>query len=219
MLNETPETMEPSKKQPSLRRFIFVFFLGALCFLVTQVFTRVPLLNWLQGEPGFLVWAMSYPVFSGVMIAFTAGIFEESGRFAFKALAIKPAKSRISEPVIFGLGHGICEAVWIFSAFWGSISLLQPSQLILPVVERLLAITIHVGFSVMIWNGFQLDKRVRYLILAIAGHGIVDALIPLAGKFGWGVFALEGMIAGIAALLLSYVFYSKKYYRKEESYE
>ncbi len=86
-------------------------------------------------------------------------------------------------------------------------------------VERLLAITIHVGFSVMIWNGFQLDKRVRYLILAIAGHGMVDALIPLAGKFGWGVFALEGMIAGIAALLLSYVFYSTKYYRKEESYE
>ena len=176
-------------------------------------------MNWLQGEPGFLVWAMSYPVFSGVMIVFTAGIFEESGRFAFKALAIKPAKSRISEPVIFGLGHGICEAVWIFSAFWGSISLLQPSQLILPVVERLLAITIHVGFSVMIWNGFQLDKRVRYLILAIAGHGMVDALIPLAGKFGWGVFALEGMIAGIAALLLIYVFYSKKHYRKEETYE
>ena len=174
MQNETPETIEPSKKQPSLRRFIFVFFLGALCFLVTQVFTRVPLLNWLQGEPGFLVWAMSYPVFSGVMIAFTAGIFEESGRFAFKALAIKPAKSRISEPVIFGLGHGICEAVWIFSAFWGSISLLQPSQLILPVVERLLAITIHVGFSVMIWNGFQLDKRLRYLVLAILIHGMVD---------------------------------------------
>ena len=48
---------------------------------------------------------------------------------------------------------------------------------------------------------------------------MVDALIPLAGKFGWGVFALEGMIAGIAALLLSYVFYSKRYYRKEESYE
>ena len=105
MLNDTPETIEPSKKQPSLRRFIFVFFLGALCFLVTQVFTRVPLLNWLQGEPGFLVWAMSYPVFSGVMIAFTAGIFEESGRFAFKALAINPAKSRISEPVVFKSAH------------------------------------------------------------------------------------------------------------------
>jgi len=219
MLNETPETIEPIKKQPSFRRFVFVFFLGALCFLITQVFTRVPLLNWIQGEPGFLIWSMTYPLFSGVLIPFTAGIFEESGRFAFKSLALKPAQSQISEPIIFGLGHGLCEVVWIFSAFWGSISLLQPSQLILPVVERLLAIAIHVGFSMMIWNGFQLDKRVRYLILAIAGHGLVDAFIPLAGKFGWGVFALEGIIAVIAGLLLIYVFYSKKYYRKEESYE
>ena len=219
MLNETPEPTVSVNKQPSAWRFLLVFFLGALCFLVSQVFTRVPLLGWLQSEPGFMLWAMSYPLLSGILVAFTAGIFEESGRFAFKALAIKPAHSRISEPVIFGLGHGLCEAVWIFSMFWGSISILQPSQLILPVVERLLAITIHVGFSVMIWNGFQLDKRLRYLVLAILIHGMVDAMIPLAGKFGWGVLALEGIVAGFAALSLIYVFYSIKYYQKEESDE
>lgn len=208
-----------NKKYKHYWRFVLVFLLGALCFLVSQVFTRVPLLGWLQSEPGFMLWAMSYPLLSGILVALTAGIFEESGRFAFKALALIPARSRISEPVVFGLGHGICEAVWIFSMFWGSISILQPSQLILPVLERLLAITIHVGFSVMIWNGFQLDKRLRYLVLAIAIHGMVDAMIPLVGSIGWGVLALESVITGFAALSLIYVFYSRKYYKEEESHE
>jgi len=219
MLTETPTVLQPVKKNTTYWRLALAFFLGVLCFLVTQVFTRVPLLNWLQGEPDFIVWAMSIPLLSGMLIALTAGIFEESGRFAFKALALKPARTQIWEPIVFGLGHGLCEAVWMFSAFWELIDLLQPTQLILPVVERVLAITMHVGFSVIIWNGFQLNQRVRYLVLAILAHGVVDALIPLAGRFGWGVMALEGILAGVAGLLLIYTIYSKKYYRKEDSHE
>ncbi len=219
MITEIPETPQPVKKQRSVWRAILVFFLGALCFLITQVFTRVPLLGWLQSEPGFILWAMSIPLLSGMLIALTAGIFEESGRFAFKALFLKPAHTRIWEPVIFGLGHGLCEAIWMFSMVWGSISVLQPSQLILPIAERVFAITMHVGFSVMVWNGFQLEKRIRYLVLAILAHGAVDALIPLAGMFGWGVLALEGILAVVAGLLLIYMIYSRKYYRKEVSYE
>ena len=219
MVTEIPETPQPVRRQASAWRLLIVFFLGALCFLVTQVFTRVPLLGWLQGEPGFILWAMSMPLLIGMLIALTAGIFEESGRFAFKALFMKSAHTRIAEPVIFGLGHGLCEAVWMFSMVWGAISLLEPSQLILAVVERVLAITMHVGFSVMIWNGFQLDKRIRYLALAILAHGAVDALIPLAGALGWGVLALEGMLAVVAGLLLVYVFHSRKFYKEEVSYE
>lgn len=219
MLTETPTVLQPVKKNTTYWRLALVFFLGVLCFLVTQVFTRVPLLNWLQGEPDFIVWAMSIPLLSGMLIALTAGIFEESGRFAFKALALKPARTQIWEPIVFGLGHGLCEAVWMFSAFWELIDLLQPTQLILPVVERVLAITMHVGFSVIIWNGFQLNQRVRYLVLAILAHGVVDALIPLAGRFGWGVMASEGILAGVAGLLLIYTIYSRKYYRKEDSHE
>jgi len=219
MITEIPEIPQPVRKQPSTWQLAIVFFLGALCFLITQVFTRVPLLGWLQSEPGFILWGMSIPLLSGMLIALTAGIFEETGRFTFKALFLKPAHTRIVEPVLFGLGHGLCEAVWIFSAFWGSISLLQPAQLILPVFERMLAITMHVGFSVMVWNGFQLDKRIRYLVLAILVHGAVDALIPLAGMFGWGVLALEGILAGLAGLSLIYVFHSRKYYKEEVSHE
>lgn len=219
MLTDIPDTPQPIKKHLSPRRIVLVFFLGALCFLITQVFTRVPLLSWLQAEPDFLLLATSYPLISGILIALTAGIFEESGRFAFKAVALKPARARISEPVIFGLGHGLCEAVWMFSIFWDSISILGFPILVVPVVERLLAITLHVGFSVLIWNGFQLNKRFHYLLMAILAHGMVDALIPLAGKLGWGVLAMEGIVAVFAGLSLIYVFHSRKYYKEEVSHE
>jgi uncharacterized membrane protein YhfC len=219
MTTEIVETPQPVEQQLSPWRFVLVFILGALCFLVTQVFTRVPLLGWLQGEPGFILWVMFIPLISGMLIALTAGIFEESGRFAFKTLFLKPAHTRLLEPVLFGLGHGLCEAVWIVILFRDSFAMLQPTEFILPVTERLLAITLHVGFSVMIWNGFQLNQRFRYLVFAVLAHGMVDAMIPLAGSFGWGVLALEGVVAGFAALSLIYIFYSKKYYQKEESHE
>jgi len=47
----------------------------------------------------------------------------------------------------------------------------------------------------------------------------VDAMIPLAGKLGWGVLVLEGIVASFAAFALVYIYYSKKYYRKEVSHE
>ncbi len=218
MITDIPKNRHRNMKTVSIWRIVFVFFLGVLCFLVSQVFTRVPLLAWLQKQPGFMLWVMSFPLLGSVLVGMSAGVFEESGRFVFKALAIRPARSRIWEPIVFGLGHGLCEAVWLFTTAWTTLSSMDPSQLILPVVERLLAITIHVGFSVMIWNGFQLDERWRYLVFAILAHGLVDTLIPLAGKFGWGVLQLEGMVAGVAALLLVYVFYSRKYYLKEDAY-
>lgn len=215
MVNEIPQIQQSQEKPRSTWRVIFVFSLGVLCFLLTQVFTRVPLLTWLQKQPAFMLWIMSFPLLGSVLVAMSAGVFEESGRFLVKALAIRPARTRIWEPIVFGLGHGLCEAVWLFSSIWSMIGLMGPSELILPVVERLLAVTMHVGFSVMIWNGFQLDKRLRYLLIAILVHGLVDALIPLAGKLGLGVLQLEVLFAGIAVLLLFYTIYSRKYYQKE----
>jgi len=71
-----PLDLPPTDKKVTPRwRFVLVFFLGVLCFLVSQVFTRVPLLGWLQSDPGFMLWAVSYPLLSGILVAITAGVF------------------------------------------------------------------------------------------------------------------------------------------------
>lgn len=219
MLSQKTETINIDSKNLTIWRGLLVFVLGAACFLITQVFTRVPLLGWIQKQPGFILWAVSVPLLSGILIALTAGLFEEVGRFAIKALALKPARSQFWEPIVFGLGHGICEAVWVFSSAWGMLALVQPSQLVLPIIERLLAITMHIGFSVTIWNGFQHYQRIKYLLIAILAHGLVDAAIPLAGRLGWGVLQLESLFALFATAMIIYVVYSKKYYQEKENYE
>jgi len=53
------------------------------------------------------------PVLIGVLIALTAGIFEETFRYLFKLFFLKPDKCEISQPIIFGLGHGISEVCMI----------------------------------------------------------------------------------------------------------
>ena len=139
MLTENPETIQTPAIPQSIWKIFIVFLLGALCFLVTQILTRVPLLGWLENQTGFLLWVMSYPLFTGILIAMSAGIFEESGRFAFKALVIKPTKSQFWEPVVFGLGHGLCEAVWLLSC-----SCLQPAKL------KSMSVTIRVSWYLMV---------------------------------------------------------------------
>ena len=98
---ELSETNRLPEKPRIFWRVLLVFTLGVVCFLFTQVFTRVPLLGWLQDQTGFVVWAMAYPILSGVLVALSAGVFEESGRFAIKALALKPANSPQWEPIVF----------------------------------------------------------------------------------------------------------------------
>jgi len=214
--SEADQKLKPPKKP---QRVLVVFLLGALCFLISQVFTRILLLGWLQKQPGIVAWMISFPLLSGVLIALSAGLFEESGRFIFKALAIKPDKAPYWEPIVFGLGHGLSEAVWVLRPMFGIMQLIGLDQLTLPILERLLAIVMHIGFSVLVWNGFQLNKRWQYLLIAILAHGLVNTFIPLAARWGWDVVKLETLFAVAAGFLLIYVIHSRKNYQKEESHD
>ena len=219
MIDEYSKANEKPQTQKKTQRVLVVFLLGALCFLISQVFTRIPLLGWLQKQPGIVAWMISFPLLIGVLIALSAGLFEESGRFIFKAIAIKPEKAPYWEPIVFGLGHGLCEAVWVLRPLFGIMQLTGLDQFTLAILERLLAIVMHIGFSVLVWNGFQLNKRWQYLLIAILAHGLVNTFIPLAARWGWDVLQLETLFAVAAGFLLIYVIHSRKNYQKEESHE
>lgn len=219
MVEQDSKVPKVGQHHESVGRIALVFVLGTLCFLLTQVFTRIPLISWLQKQPGFMLWAITFPLFSGVMLALSAGAFEEVGRFLFKSVLLKPSRSPLWEPVVFGLGHGLCEAVWLFLPMRSMVGLIAPDELALPVFERVLAISMHIGFSVIVWNGFQMDQRWRYLVCAILLHGLVDALIPLSAYVGWGMLVLEGILAVIACLFMLYVIFAKRFYLKEDKDE
>lgn len=82
---------------------------GALVFLVFQILTRIQLINYLSTMDWFAEMAESM-IFLIFFFAFTAGIFEEVGRYlGFKF----PLKNHLSwkNGVAFGIGHGGFEAI------------------------------------------------------------------------------------------------------------
>ena len=96
-----------------MRKKTLYFVLGFLCFLISQLLLRLPPLQKLQQTTGFTLAYIMNPVLIGVLIALTAGIFEETFRYLFKLFFLKPDKCEISQPIIFGLGHGISEVCMI----------------------------------------------------------------------------------------------------------
>lgn len=126
--------------------------LGALCFAISQIFIRIPLLNRLIEESRFIIFYQNNILFTGFLIALSVGVFEEGGRFFFKKILIGPKESAALEPFLFGLGHGLCEAIYLLGPF----VFVYPLTMLLPAIfERLIAIVLHISFSFIIWNGFQ----------------------------------------------------------------
>lgn len=96
--------------------------LGFLSFLVSQVLTRIPLLQFFSAQPWYQQFAADSPYLLGILLAFTAGLFEESARLGGAALLgprkpdypggpPRPGWRSWQGALSFGLGHAFCEVV------------------------------------------------------------------------------------------------------------
>lgn len=195
-----------------MKRKIMLFFLGALCFILSQPLLRLPILNYIQNDTKFLLFYSANALLIGIIIAFSAGIFEEGARFIFRSFLPTP-KLGIIEPIMFGLGHGLAEALIIILPYLFKVPI---SSLYVAFLERFLAIILHIGLTVIIWNGFQLNKRFIYLFLAIFIHGFVNSLIPIFQLTPYWVILVESSLAIIDVCIIIYIWGSKKYYLKEK---
>ena len=192
---------------------ILWFLLGSACFIVSQPLLRIPILQHMQNSTKFLLAYNLNPLLIGILIALSAGIFEEGFRFIFKQFLIKPSKCSFRQPIIFGLGHGITEAIILIVPILFYVPI---SQLGLALLERILAIILHVNLTIIVWNGFQKNRRVLYLLIAVILHGFVNSLIPLLSPFANSVLLIEGSLAVIDVFLIFYSYKSRKLYSKEE---
>ncbi len=63
-----------------------------------------------------------------------------------------------------------------------------------PLLERLLAMTLHVICSMMVWRAFE-KHNAGYVVLAIAYHALLDFGAVTARQYNWSVEAMEGAFA------------------------
>lgn len=86
----------------------FSLFVGVLIFFVFQVIVRIPIIQILEAVIG-LSTLMPYYVYV-LVLSFTAGLFEESGRYLAFSVFLKN-KRDFKDGLAYGIGHGGIEAI------------------------------------------------------------------------------------------------------------
>jgi len=215
------------------RKLEFVWksvLIGALIFLIFQVLTRVPLIGYLSQKIWFKELQMKHFVLYGFLLALTAGLCEEIGRFiGFKFFL----KSHLTweNGIGYGIGHGGLESVTFVginyliylivsvvkntghslpSVFQPAMSLLTqtPSyQFLLGGIERVFALTVQIGFSLIVLYAVK-NKRFSFLLLAVLLHTLLDFTAVLLSK---NVLLAESVVGIFAIISFMWIFKSRKY--------
>lgn len=200
------------------RHRLYIFLLGVMSFTFSQILLRIPLLNFLGTHGSFIKFQMMHPLLYGLLLAFSAGLFEESFRFLFRKFLIKEdsqacldQQAYIWDAIVFGLGHGLMEVGYILAKILSTQSYISNINYIVIGYERLLAVIFHVCMTIIIWRGFSLGKQRTSLLVAIIHHGLFNSLSLLANYLGGG-FELTYLFLTLYCLFI--VLYIKKSYSK-----
>lgn len=171
---------------------------GALCFIVSQLILRIPLLqlftamnqSWLQTltpqVPAYYVYILA--------LSLTAGLFEEWGRYLFMRLMLKQRRST-TDALAFGAGHGGIEAILLVGLTVTVQLFFTPQQfeslsgfvIVIGGVERVFAMLFHIAMSVLIMRRGL--AQIRFVWLAVLLHTLLN-FVPIALA---GLLALTGM--------------------------
>jgi len=204
------------------------FWFGALVFLVFQILTRLPLVIVLQ-ETVLARVLSSSSVFTWIwlmILAVTAGLFEEVGRYVGFSLFMRREPKTWSKAVMFGLGHEGLESIVLVGgahvvtllsiAFLPTINIARLTAVqkqtilqqlttinsqpfwfpLLAAWERLWSIPLQVALAVIVLQVFR-RHQIRWLFLAILFHTLIDFLtLALPQAFGQST-TIELLVDGI----------------------
>lgn len=183
------------------------FWFGTLVFLVFQLLTRIPLITVLQSTvlASLLRTSTAFTWTWLVVLAVTAALFEEVGRYVGYCLFMRREPKTWSKAVMFGLGHEGLESIVLVG---GQIALTLLSIAILSIINvnslpvaqrqaviqqittintmpvwfpllaawgRFWSFPLQVALSVMVLQVFR-RRQIRWLLLAILFHALVDFL-------------------------------------------
>lgn len=208
------------------------FGFGALIFFLFQLISRVPATIAIQAVIGpqlqasrtaQLIWL--------VLLSFTAGLFEEVGRYIGYRWLMKNEQKTWPKAVMYGLGHGGLESMLLVGGLTliGLINLLvlpsiplntlpeaqraqvtqqlaavaaQPDWIaLLGAWERMWTLPVHVALSVLVLQVFR-RNNLRWLWLAIGAHALVN-LVAVGTPV---VLGLEGLNALLVPELIVTIF-------------
>ena len=210
-----------------------LFGIGAATFVLSQI-GHIPF-NWLVLQR--FEWVpVDNLIVLAFFAGLSAGVFEETARYLTYRFWTQNARTW-GTGLMLGAGHGGIEAILVgVLGGWGVIQLaaLQngvwldrvPTEylplveaqitatfsapwylILLGALERLLAIILHLSFSLMVMQVF-VRRQSRWLWVAILWHAMVDATAVYAIST-WGAYVTEAIVGGMALISLGIVFWFK----------
>lgn len=177
------------------KRCLLTFGIGALTFFISQVLLRLPLLRWWQSQASTQVWAVTSTFAYVLLLCFSAGLFEETGRLiSFKLLK---KTNTLYEAIAFGLGHGGIEAILLVGipALTQTLSL---ENALFAGSERIAAILVHVTLSIVVFIGVKKGHAFLYWALAFTLHGVFNLIPTMVNLMSGSVFLNECMLFVLA---------------------
>lgn len=209
--------------------------LGFAAFFVSQLCLRLPILQVLGGQEWFRSFAGNTIPYV-LLLAFTAGLFEESARYLCAGCFLKKERA-FRDAVSFGLGHGFCEVILltgmaqinniVYSTMVNSGSLFSapgltpaaqqqilsalqgatPLLIYLGVLERVFTVAFHVFATVLIFKGVR-EHKIRFYFFALTAHTATDFCAPLLTKYG-SAWLGEGFLLLVAIASVFLIFRMK----------
>jgi Predicted membrane protein len=188
------------------------FVLGIAVFTVFQLFTRIPILQALQNNPSYILFAQTGGLLYAILLALSAGVFEEMGRFVGMQFFMRKELSW-KNGVAYGLGHGGVEAfVLVGIPYIQALGALiagdpkymgtPPYMFLVGGVERVFAVAIHIGMTMLVLYAVK-QKKISYLLLAILFHTVVDTgAVLFAGGSVWFNEVFVAIFAALAVLIM-----------------
>lgn len=144
------------------------WLVGAVGFVVPQVLIRLPILSYLGTRADFVAFAQNHLLVYALGLAFTAGLFELSGRYAGARLLRKDMTFR--KAVVMGLGHGGIEAIILTGISYVS----------------------NIAFLITVMTG-SLDAQIAGLTAAGTDASQLIAMREVMLSTGAGMFLLAGL--------------------------
>ena len=195
------------------RKLLLPYAFGALTFFISQILLRLPLLQLVNSSLWFQTASIVSPVIVSLTVGLSAGVFEEVGRYTTMRLMKK--RRTLTDAVIFGLGHGGIEAVLLVGinnlgllvAYPDQLLSIAPGMVVLAGIERVFAVMLHVGLSVMVMQAVE-QRKLLLILLAIVIHGIIDGLLGVLQLSGWSIYAIELYVALCSLGLLAYTIFT-----------
>lgn len=190
----------------ALKRKPLILILGVATFTISQLVLRIPLLEYLRDHSdSFLLINATKPILMFAIVALSAGVFEEIGRWI--AMRVFMREFTFKNGVIFGMGHGGFEAFILVGlpVVSSYLPLMQSMDLYLSAVERLSAMTVHICFSIIVLVGVK-NKKFQYCLLSIFLHGVINFMA------GFLMMKTNAIVVEATLVLLSFIIVGITYY-------